>query len=187
MDVPFPNQESAMTFLELAQQRRSVRAYLDTPVPDTLLEYILEAGRWAPSACNIQPWLFIIIKDPASRQALKQVYARDWFLNAPVILAVCCDHSSSWKRSDGKDFGDIDSAIVLDHITLAAAEKGLGTCWIGNFNAQAARLALNTPEHIDPFAFTPVGFPSTQPPRPKSRKSLSEIIHHNRCGDIRQG
>jgi nitroreductase len=169
-----------MTFLDLVKQRRSVRDYLDTPVPDDLLQKILETGRWAPSACNIQPWVFIVIRDQANRTALKAVYNRDWFLHAPVILAVCCDRSASWKRSDGKDFGDIDIAIVLDHITLAATEAGLGTCWVGNFNPVAARESLNIPQHIDPIAFTPIGYPGPQTSREKSRKPLQEIIHYER-------
>ena len=169
-----------MTFLDLAKKRSSVRAYLDKPISDELLESILEAGRWAPSAYNIQPWVFIVIRDPAVRQSLKQVYARDWFLRAPIILAVCCDRAASWKRGDGKDFGDVDSAIALDHITLAAAEAGLGTCWVGNFNPGPARALLDIPEHIDPVVFTPIGYPGPQPSRPKSRKPLEEIVHYER-------
>jgi nitroreductase len=172
-----------MTFLDLIKKRRSVRDYLDTPVPDELLEQILEAGRWAPSACNLQPWVFIVIRDPVVRQSMKQVYARDWFLGAPVILAVCCDRAASWKRGDGKDFGDIDSAITLDHITLAAAEAGLGTCWVGNFNPGPTRELLCIPEHIVPVALTPIGYHGPQPPRPKSRKPLEELVHYERFND----
>ena len=171
-----------MTFLDLAKQRSSVRAYLDTPVPETLLESVLEATRWAPSACNIQPWTFIVIKDIASRKSLKAVYNRDWFLQAPVIIAVCCDRSVSWKRSDGKDFGDIDIAIALDHLTLAAAEAGLGTCWVGNFNPDRAREVLDLPQHVDPVAFTLIGYPGPEAIRPKSRKPLQVIIHRERYG-----
>lgn len=167
-----------MTFLDLVKQRRSVRDYLEAPIPDAILESILEAGRWAPSACNIQPWLFIVIRDEAARQALKAVYARDWFIRAPVILAVCCDRSVSWKRGDGKDFGEMDATIALDHITLAAAEAGLGTCWVGNFNPQAARDVLGVPQNIDPVAFTPIGYPGPQQGRQKVRKALAEIVHH---------
>jgi nitroreductase len=169
-----------MTFLELVKKRSSVRAYLDTPVPETLLDSILEAARWAPSACNIQPWIFIVIKDNASRKALKTVYNREWFLRAPVIIAVCYDRSASWKRSDGRDFGDIDCAIALDHLTLAAAEAGLGTCWVGNFNPAMAREVLALPQQVDPVAFTPVGYPGPDATRSKSRKAPDLIVHEER-------
>jgi nitroreductase len=166
-----------MTFLDLAKKRSSVRNYLDKPVPDELLESVLEAGRWAPSACNIQPWVFIVMKNKVSRSLLEAVYNRPWFLQAPVIIAVCCDHSISWKRADGKDLGDIDIAIALDHITLAAVEAGLGTCWVGNFDPAKARETLTIQQHIDIVAFTPLGFPGPNASRPKTRKALNEIVH----------
>ncbi|MBN1131053.1 MAG: nitroreductase family protein [Chitinispirillaceae bacterium] len=166
-----------MSFLDLVKKRSSIRDYLDKPVPDSLLESILEAGRWAPSACNIQPWIFIVKRDKASRQAMEKVYNREWFLKAPMVIALCCDRSVSWKRSDGKDFGDIDIAIALDHMTLAAAEAGLGTCWVGNFNPDNAREALALPQHFDPVVLTPLGYPDTPATRLKSRKSLDTIIH----------
>jgi nitroreductase len=175
-----------MTFLDLAKKRTSVRSYLDKPVSDELLESVLEAGRWAPSACNIQPWVFIVIKTKESRVLLETVYNRAWFLQAPVVIAVCCDHSISWKRADGEDFGDIDIAIALDHMTLAAVEAGLGTCWVGNFDPAKAREALALPQHIDIVAFTPLGFPGPHTSRPKTRKPLNEIVHWERYGEIKQ-
>jgi nitroreductase len=178
--------EFYMTFLDLVKKRSSVRDYLDKPVSDELLESVLEAGRWAPSACNIQPWIFIVIKNKESRDLLETVYNRDWFLHAPVVIAVCCDHGISWKRADGKDFGDIDIAIALDHITLAAAEAGLGTCWVGNFNPAKARETLGLPQHIDPVALTPIGFPGPHASRPKIRKALHELVHWEGYGGKNQ-
>ena len=168
-----------MEFLDLIQKRHSVREYLDAPLDDALIEKALEAGRLAPSACNYQPWVFIVVKKEESRQKFERVYARKWFLQAPAIIAVCCDRNLSWRRkSDGKDFGDIDIAIALDHITLAAAELGLGTCWIGNFIAAEARNLLMAPSSIDPVALTPLGYPAAKTPPPlKSRKRLDEIVH----------
>jgi nitroreductase len=131
-----------MDFLDLVKKRRSVRSYLDKPVSDELLEKVLEAGRLAPSACNNQPWVAIVIKDDASRGKLENVYKREWFLRAPVIIAVCCDRSLSWKSADGRDSCAIDAAIALDHMTLAATELELGTCWVGAFNAAEARKVL---------------------------------------------
>ncbi|MBN2189236.1 MAG: nitroreductase family protein, partial [Chitinispirillaceae bacterium] len=163
-----------MDFLELVKKRRSVRSYLDRPVDDALLEKVLEAGRLAPSACNNQPWVFIVIREMSSKKNLENVYRREWFLRAPVVIAVCCDRSVSWKSADGRDSGAIDAAIALDHMTLAAAEAGLGTCWICAFNSSEARKTLMLPETIDPVAFTPLGFPGPEEPKPKTRKRLND-------------
>lgn len=165
-----------MDFLELVRKRHSVRDFLDKPVEQSVLLSVLEAGRLAPSTCNFQPWVFIVIQKMADRERLRAVNDRPWFLSAPVILAVCCDHSISWKRKDGKDFGDIDIAIALDHITLAAAEKDLGTCWIGSYNASEARKVLRLPTPVEPVAFTPIGYPASSSFN-KVRKDLPEILH----------
>jgi nitroreductase len=172
-----------MDFLELVRKRRSVRNYLDRPVDDALLERVLEAGRLAPSACNNQPWIFIVIKEETFRQKLENVYTKEWFLHAPAIIAVCFDRSVSWKSRDGRDAGVIDAAIALDHITLAAAELGLGTCWICAFNAGEARKTLMLPENIEPVAFTPIGFPGPEEPKQKTRKQLQDIVFRERYGN----
>jgi nitroreductase len=171
-----------MDFLELVKKRRSVRSYLDKPVDDALLDTVLEAGRLAPSACNNQPWVFIVLKDPAARQNLQSVYKREWFLRAPIIIAVCCDRSASWKRADGRDYGDVDIAIALDHMTLAATEADLGTCWIANFNAAEAKKLLKLPENIDPVAFTPLGCPGPEAAIKKPRKAINEIVFREYYG-----
>ncbi len=164
------------TFMELVKSRYSVRGYQNKPVEDPLLLKILEAGRLAPSACNNQPFAFIIIRKDETKKRLAAVYERPWFFSAPVILALCCDHSQEWRRKDGRSYGDVDVAIAMDHITLAATEAGLGTCWIGNFNLDEARKALELPETVEPVVFTPLGYPATTPTL-KKRKPLNEIVH----------
>ena len=168
-----------MEFLDLVKKRYSVRAYLDTPLDDALIERVLEAARLAPSACNFQPWVFIVVKSEAARQKFESVYSKLWFLHAPVIVGVGCDRTRSWHRkADDKDYGEVDVAIALDHLTLAATELGLGTCWVGNFNADEARKVLALPPSIEPIAFTPLGFPAAEAKAPlKSRKGLDEITH----------
>jgi nitroreductase len=165
-----------MDFLSLAKKRYSVRSFLDTPVEDEKLMKVLEAARLAPSACNNQPLVLIVIKDEASRKKLETVYNRPWFLHAPVIIGACCDRKLSWRRNDGKDYGDVDIAIAMDHMTLAATETGLGTCWIGAFKAQEAKKVLMLPEYIDPIAFTPLGY-FTPDIVNKSRKKIEELVH----------
>jgi nitroreductase len=170
-----------MSFLELVHKRYSVRKYRNVPVEEEMLQKIFMAVSAAPSAVNYQPWVFIIIRDEHSRFSFEKVYPREWFVTAPCIIAACCNRELSWKRSDGKNFGEIDTAIALDHLTLAAAELGLGTCWVGNFNVPEARLLLKLPEHIEPVALTPLGYPEGTPPK-KKRKSADAFIFTGHYG-----
>lgn len=148
-----------MTFHELIAIRRSVRLYADQPVARDDLLAILEAGRLAPSACNNQPLRFVVVADGAERESLAPAYPRDWFRSAPVILVVCGDHRQSWHRADGKDHVDIDAAIAADHMTLAAAERGLGTCWICAFDVDKVKQVLGLADGIEPIVLLPVGHP----------------------------
>lgn len=172
-----------MSINDIISTRRSVRSYSSEQPSDELLYKVLDAGRLAPSACNYQPWQFIVIKDRENRLRLSKAYNREWFYTAPVILCVCCNREESWRRKDGKDFGDIDVAIAVDHITLAAQEAGLGTCWIANFDAVAARELLKLPSHIDPVIFTPLGYPQkSEQVSPKIRKKLEDILYFESYG-----
>jgi nitroreductase len=167
-------------FLDLAKSRFSLRSYLNKPVEDEKLNYVLEAARIAPSAANYQPWHFIVLKQHENREKIATTYNRPWFVQAPVIIIICGDHKAGWKRADGKDHTDIDIAIAVDHMTLAAEEMGLGTCWICNFNAQKAKEILDLPENIEPIVYLPLGYPGKEPDdraRHLVRKSLDEIIH----------
>lgn len=166
-----------MQFNQLINKRFSVRKYKDTPVENEKLLQVLEAGRLAPSAVNNQPWHFIVIRDPGNLKKTKSIYHREWTREAPVIIIICADHSQSWKReSDGKDSSDIDAAIAVDHMTLQAAELGLGTCWVCNFDTRACANLFKLPENIEPVVMLPLGYPDV-PVKPKERKSLEEIVH----------
>lgn len=171
------------TFLDLAKERYSVRCYSEKPVEAEKLDYVLEAGRIAPSAANKQPWHIIVVKDDHNRQKMAEAYHRKWFSRAPVILVICGDHSASWKRADGKDHCDIDISIIVDHLTLAAAEQGLGTCWICNFDTSVCSRILSLPDHIEPIVLLPVGYPGEDPDdrtRHLERKMKEEIIHYEK-------
>lgn len=168
-----------MTFIELARKRSSVRDYKSLPVEREKIIEVLEAGRVSPSACNYQPRYFIVIQDKAIRDKVYACYPREWFKQAPVIIVVCGDHSQSWKRGDGKDHCDIDVAIAIDHMTLAATELGLGTCWVCAFDAQLCHNILELPEHMEVIALLPLGYPGEKnnvEGHAVNRKGLGEIV-----------
>ena len=171
-------------FQDLAERRRSVRAYKPDDVPDDLLQQVLEAGRLAPSACNKQPWRFIVVRSETGRRALGAAYAREWFWKAPVVIAVCILPGEARTRSfDGKNYAMVDGALAKDHLQLAAAELGLGTCWIGAFDPAAAREILNLPDGVEILGMTPLGFPDAEPnPRVRSRRPLGESVLKERWG-----
>ncbi|MBC7287233.1 MAG: nitroreductase family protein [Armatimonadetes bacterium] len=163
-----------MQVMEAIRTRRSIRAYKPDPVPEDVLLEVLDAARLAPSAGNRQPWLFVVVRDQAVKDQLKHAYGAEWFYTAPVIICACGFPDRAWTRSDGKNYVDVDVTIAMDHLILAAWEKGLGTCWIGAFDAAKTKEILNLPEGCEPIAMTPLGYPAEEPPA-KPRKALEEI------------
>jgi nitroreductase len=168
-----------MEFSTLIEKRYSVRAYKPDPVEDETLRRVLEAARLAPTAANRQPFQLIVIHTAGREEELRRIYDRDWFVHAPLVICACGVPAQGWARMDGKSYTDVDVAIVMDHLILAAADVGLGTCWIGAFNPDAARDVLGLPDDVEPVAFTPVGYPADQP-RTKKRKPLSELMRRER-------
>ncbi len=167
-----------MEFSELIANRYSVRGYKPDPVEAEKLNRVLEAARLAPTAANCQPFQIIVIHTQGREAELKRIYHRDWFVQAPLILCACGVPSLGWVRSaDKRRYLDVDVAIVMDHIILAATNEGLGTCWIAAFNAKAARELLHLPDEIEPLIFTPLGYPDC-PPGVKQRKPLQELIRY---------
>ncbi|TCO08769.1 nitroreductase family protein [Natronoflexus pectinivorans] len=170
-----------MKVMDVFRKRESVRSYKSELVSEKELLEILEAGRIAPSAVNFQPWRFIVIDDPELLKEVNKAYPREWFKTAPQVIIVCGNHDESWKRKlDNKDHCDIDVAIAIDHMTLAAAEKGIGTCWVCNFNPTIIRDVLNLPQELEPVALLPVGYPDNPAQAEvKMRKPLSKIAFRN--------
>lgn len=169
-----------MTFLELARRRFSARHFKDRPVEKEKLLQVLEAGRIAPSAANRQPWHFVVVQDEQMRRDVATTYHKPWILEAPVIIVICGDHNLSWRRPDGKDHLDIDIGIAVDHMTLAAAELGLGTCWVCMFNSMLCHEMLKLPPNIETVALLPLGYPVDGPDvnrHQTKRKPLEEIVH----------
>ncbi len=166
-----------MNFLDLVKKRYSVRSFDQREIEKEKLDYIMECVRLAPSAVNFQPWRFVVISDKETLDAVKSTYKREWIQTAPYIIVACANHDESWhRRSDNKDHADIDVAIAIEHLCLAAAEQELGTCWVCNFDAELCRGVMSLPSNIEPVALIPIGYPADGAEVPeKKRKTMMEI------------
>ncbi len=168
-----------MEFRQVIAERYSVRNYRRMDVPDDVLNDVLQAFVLAPTAANRQALGLVVIRTKGRENELRRVYAADWFVAAPIVVAVCAIIESCWvRRSDSKCYADVDAAIAMDHLILAATDKGLGTCWIAAFDPQAAREVLGLPVGVEPIAFTPIGYPADHMP-PKRRKPLEQLVHYD--------
>ena len=161
-----------MDFMDLVKKRRSIRKYKPEPVPKEDIEYILEAARQAPSWANRQCWRYIVVSDEATR---KKITMREWAAKAPIVIVGCGDPTKAGNL-DGRPYYMLDMGISMEHLVLAAAEKGLGTCWIGGqFDEKVVREALGIPESHRVVALTPLGYPD-ESPAAKDRKPLAELV-----------
>lgn len=168
-----------MDFLELAKKRYSCRSFKPDAIEEEKLMKVLEAARVAPSAVNYQPWHFFVIKNPDSKARIIESYPREWMRNAPVLIVACGNKLVSWKRADGKEHMEIDISIAVDHMTLAATDLGLATCWVCNFQAKKLRDVLQLPSDMEPLVIIPLGYPNNEPDTERhnvKRKPLSEIV-----------
>lgn len=160
-----------MNFLELAKERHSVRRFSDKKVEKEKLDLILEAGRVAPTAVNYQPQRILVIENEESLAKLKS--CTPYHFNAPLALLVCYDTSVSWKRhSDNKDMGVVDASIVTTQMMLQTHELGLGTTWVGHFDADIIKETFELPEYLVPVALLPIGYPSSN--------SAPHVLHGKR-------
>ncbi|MEM3726188.1 MAG: nitroreductase family protein [Candidatus Bathyarchaeia archaeon] len=143
-----------MEVFEAVQRRRSIRAYEPTPVPNEKLMKILEAGRLAPSASNVQPWHFVVVTDSEKRRRLAEtgVFAR-FLAEAPIVIVGCGDERASPK------WCVVDVAIALQNMVLTATGEGLGTCWVGSFDEAKVKELLKIPENFRVVALLAVGYP----------------------------
>jgi len=169
-----------MDFQELVMKRHSVRAYRPDPVEEEKLQQVLEAARLAPTAATRQPLRLIVIRTAGRESELQRIYKGAWFVQAPLLICACAVPSEGWVRHDGKNYCDVDVAIVMDHLILAAAELGLGTCWVAAFHVPTAREVLGLPDDVEPVVFTPLGYPAEHAVPAKRRKALSELVKYDR-------
>lgn len=168
-----------MTFGELIKKRYSVRSYKPDMVEEHKLAQVLEAACLAPTACNLQPFQFIVIKTAGRKEELKRIYSGRFFAEAPLVICVCAVPARAWKRMDGLNYSFVDATIAMDHLILAATELGLGTCWIAAFDPAAVREILALPDGVEPVAFTPLGYPADTP-GVKRRQPLDGIVRYER-------
>lgn len=166
-----------MNFLELTKKRFSARNYKSDMVEQEKLDYIIECARRAPSAVNYQPWQFIVVKSEDQRRKVQQCYNKEWFAGAPVYIIVCVDKSIAWvRKSDNKSHADIDAAIATEHICLAAAELGLGSCWVCNFDLDIFKYYFQLAAEEYPVAIISLGYINELPNHFSSRKETGEIV-----------
>jgi nitroreductase len=170
-----------MEFRELLRMRYSARAYDATPVDDAALARILEAVRLAPTAANRQAFRVVVLETKGREEELRRIYDRAWFVQAPLVLAVCAVPAEGWVRAvDGWSAAGVDATIAMTYLILAAADEGLGTCWVAAFDPAAAREVLGLPEDVVPWAFTPLGH-SLDAPLPKLRRPLAALALDRRA------
>ena len=172
------------TLDQLIIDRRSIRKYLDKPVERAKTEQALEAARLAPSACNAQPWRFVVVEGEARDRVISEglgglMVSNSWAKTAPVLVVVCSVSSylthSLGERVQGVQYHLIDIGIAMEHFTLKAAELGLGTCYIGWFNGKKIKKTLNLPFSWKPECLITLGYPSEIPAK-TPRKHSSELF-----------
>lgn len=168
-----------MDFFETINKRFSVRGYKDKKVKKEDLNKILEAASLAPTAVNFQPFKIFVIDTVKNEDILKEIYPPEWFWTAPLVLCVAVDKNQAFTRkSDNKNFGDIDATIVMDNIILAATALGLGTCYVGAFNPYKAKELIDRyADNYEPVLFTPLGYIDADP-RGHDKKSVDDIVEY---------
>ncbi|MGD6853258.1 MAG: nitroreductase family protein [Candidatus Bathyarchaeia archaeon] len=172
-----------MDVFEAVQARKSIRAYQDKPIPRETLERILEAGRLAPSARNVEPWHFIAVTDKEKRKTLsKGLYAK-FVASAPLVIVVCGDKKAS------SDWYVVDASLALENMVLTAVSEGLGTCCVGSFKKSDVKVLLRVPENFEVLVMLTVGYPQEKLDLSskllrlvRTRKVLSQVASEEEFG-----
>ena len=170
-----------MRVSEAVAARQSVRRYEERAVEPGKLQRVLEAARLAPSASNRQEWRFVVVQDRELRQGLVEAARNQAFVGQAPVVIVACAVGTDHVMPCGLPSFSIDVAIALDHLSLAAVEEGLGTCWIGAFDQAKVRALLGIPDDVCVVELMPLGYPA-DPPRPKQRRALAETASRERWG-----
>ncbi len=179
-----------MALLDLLKHRKSIRDFLDRPVERKKIMMCLEAARLAPSACNSQPWKFIVVddrqlKDKLGDVAFRGIYSMNSFCKmAPVMIAVVSEKSKFLARIGsmfrGTKYYLIDIGVAIEHFVLQAEDLGLGTCWIGWFNERAAKSVLEIPHRKKIDILIALGYYDREKTRSEhSREPIDKIASFN--------
>ncbi len=160
-----------MSLLDVIFRRRSIRRYKSKPVPDDVLKNILEAGRLAPSADNIQPWHFIVVTAPEIKRELSGGMWRGFIKDSAFTIVGCGDKTNKWST--------VDVAIALENMVLAAEAQEVGSCWIGVFEEEEIKKLLGIPGNLKVVALVSFGYPAEKL-NPRNKKNLETIVHYNR-------
>jgi len=170
-----------LEFFEVLKLRRSTRAFMDERVSEEDIVKLLEAARLAPSAGNIQPWSFVVVRDIDTKKRLAEAALNQFFINeAPVVIVVCADPDRSKQRYGSRGvnlFCIQDTAAAIQNLLLAVVDLGLGACWVGAFHEDMVIAALKIPENLRPVAIVPVGRPAEKSNLP-FRRPLEEIVRY---------
>ena len=167
-----------MTVLEAIRIRQSARKYQNRSVEQEKLDIIFEAARLAPSAKNLQEWHLIIVRDTEIRKKLMHAAKNQRFVGqAPVVIACCAETNNNYTMTCGQLAYPIDVAIAIDHMTLAATELGLGTCWVGAFYENQVKEILNIPAEIRVVQLLTLGYAGESPYR-KYRKPVGDFVKY---------
>jgi nitroreductase len=170
-----------MDIYKAIRERTSVRSYRQDAVEEDKLERILDAARLAPSGKNGQPWTFIVVKEEETRRRLVPACKNQAFVGeAPVVIVACGHEELAYQKMGGYwNSMPVDIGIAFEHLMLAAASEGLGTCWIGAFMEEEVRAILGVPETVKIVALTPVGYSAVEKTH-RPRKSFSEVVMHEK-------
>lgn len=172
-----------MEFYHVIRTRRSVRSYRKDPIPEDVLNRVLEAARVAPSGSNRQPWKFILVEDEKlKRKMIPACNNQKFVAEAPTVVVAC---GQRLHTNRGGYMGEmsvlLDVAIAFTHLILAGRAEGLGTCWIGAFKNDEIKKLLKVPDKYEVVAVTPLGYPSLDVfTEPTNRKHLDEVVSHNK-------
>jgi nitroreductase len=166
---------------EAIETRRSIRAFTNEEVSEEEVQKLIDAARQAPSAGNIQPWGFVIVRDAKIKHKLSMAALNQTFIKeAPVVIVVCADEarSSGGYGSRGASLYCLqDTAAAIQNMLLAACALGLATCWVGAFHEDVVAKVVNTSMGVRPVAIVPVGHPAEKP-RSRQKRPLKEIVHY---------
>jgi len=202
-----------MDVFEAVRTRRSIRGYKPDPISDEDIKRVLDAARWAPSAANLQPWEFIVVKDPATRKKIQELveenkkttikmrdepwrtgfsrYNTEWISMAPVHIVVCANPQKTAPHVFGRETYKYATGAAIQNLMLAACALGLGTCWLSMFNKGKLKKTLAIPKEIDVIGVITMGYPIEIPQAPETlkrygglpRKNLEEIVYFEKYGE----